>query len=204
MTELSDLVLPASCFLNAVFIVSALFSLLFSAHGHGGAAAGKMTASQRWHSTKLVRHFEARISLLNLSRADMLGRYPLPRLSVAAVAVANCPRQCLGHACVEGACVCPLGLGGVDCSFSFRSIRVFADRKEHPWEGVPPDNTSVLDGWSPGPQVYKEIMDLVPNIRLAVEIGVWRGLSASYIAGVLKARNSGVLLAVDTWYGKEV
>jgi hypothetical protein len=32
-------------------------------------------------------------------------------------------------------------------------------------------------------------------------VGTWKGLSASYLAGYLKLRRSGVLLCVDTWLG---
>ena len=37
---------------------------------------------------------------------------------------------------------------------------------------------------------------------MAVEVGVWRGLSATLIAGAMRARGrGGVLFAVDTWLG---
>jgi hypothetical protein len=34
-----------------------------------------------------------------------------------------------------------------------------------------------------------------------LQVGTWKGLSASHLAGYLKLRRSGVLLCVDTWLG---
>ena len=34
-----------------------------------------------------------------------------------------------------------------------------------------------------------------------IEVGVWKGVSSSYIAGWLKRQGKGVLLSIDTWLG---
>ena len=51
---------------------------------------------------------------------------------------------------------------------------------------------------------YETYAETVKGSRatVAVEIGVWRGLSASHIAGAMKQQGrGGVLFAVDTWLG---
>ena len=59
-----------------------------------------------------------------------------------------------------------------------------------------------LDGWSFTPDdTYVDLVGLT-RATVAVEVGVWRGLSASKIAGALQARGrGGVLFCVDTWLG---
>jgi len=51
--------------------------------------------------------------------------------------------------------------------------------------------------------VYESALDRCasgPN-TVAIEVGVWKGLSASYIAEWMKKQGGGVLFAVDTWTG---
>ena len=58
-------------------------------------------------------------------------------------------------------------------------------------------------GWQTQFQV--EAPKSQPSIQFAappvLQVGTWKGLSASHLAGYLKLRRSGVLLCVDTWVG---
>jgi len=91
---------------------------------------------------------------------------------------------------------CPPGRGGPSCKFGIDSIF---------WEHQPYDNflpfKSELLGWSPKAEVYESICNRLTSFDIIIEVGVWKGLSASHLANCLRRRNSGVLFAVDTWLG---
>jgi hypothetical protein len=57
-----------------------------------------------------------------------------------------------------------------------------------------------LQGWNPAEQLYTRLAETV-NAQFIIEVGTWKGMSASYLASYLKSRRSGVLLCVDTWLG---
>ncbi len=57
-----------------------------------------------------------------------------------------------------------------------------------------------MQGWTPGAAPYDRICNLT-SPQVIVEVGVWKGASAVYLAGCLKRAGSGVLFAVDTWTG---
>ena len=96
---------------------------------------------------------------------------------------------------------CAPGSGGPNCSISRASVPLLA------LEGDDARGLQLrkprLSGWS-----ERAAASLLPalmratNASVAVEVGVWRGLSASYIAGELRNRGlGGVLFAVDTFLG---
>ena len=90
---------------------------------------------------------------------------------------------------------CSPGQGGTGCAFGFSTV--FRDHK--PYEGLTPAPKD-LSGWSAEASVYDGICERVkPSI--IVEVGVWKGLSASHMAGWLKRQGGGVLFAVDSWTG---
>ena len=54
--------------------------------------------------------------------------------------------------------------------------------------------TNFVDGWSvTKAETYGNFV-LLSNATVIIEVGVWRGLSTSYLAASLKARRSGVLV----------
>jgi len=57
-----------------------------------------------------------------------------------------------------------------------------------------------LQGWSTSSTIYHDYLAEVDAVTV-IEVGVWKGLSASHIASWLKKRSSGILIAVDTWLG---
>ena len=94
---------------------------------------------------------------------------------------------------------CEPGFGGPDCSVSRRSIALL--RHHDPYDGLklrPPR----LTGWSKvADSAYFKLISLA-NATVAVEVGVWRGLSASLLAKSMRdCGKGGVLFAVDTWLG---
>ena len=95
---------------------------------------------------------------------------------------------------------CPPGKGGLNCSVSGPSV-VQLLKWHDPYAGIKL-LPNLLTGWSQTrDETYAEMVGL-SHATVAVEIGVWRGLSASLIAGAMQRRGQGgVLFAVDTWLG---
>ena len=59
-----------------------------------------------------------------------------------------------------------------------------------------------LQGWSPSGSVYEDIIaSAQKDVRLIIEVGVWKGLSFSYLTEHLRKQGQGVAFAVDTWLG---
>lgn len=94
---------------------------------------------------------------------------------------------------------CPPGEGGKGCEFKMSTIFFEHNVYEH-MVGTNLPRALDLQGWSPGHEVYDELVAR-SNASLIVEVGVWKGVSASYLAGNLKRAGGGVLFAVDTWLG---
>ena len=94
---------------------------------------------------------------------------------------------------------CAAGRGGPDCTVSrdlipaLRGVDPYASLQLRPLQ---------LTGWSfTSKRTYSGMVDLA-NASVIVEVGVWRGLSASLLAAALRRRRrGGVLFAVDTWLG---
>lgn len=106
------------------------------------------------------------------------------------------------HECPNPPCArhCRAGLGGPGCNVSGKTV--IALHKFHdPYAGLQL-RPNLLTGWSETPdQTYIDMVEL-SAASIAVEVGVWRGLSASHIAQAMKARgNGGILFCVDTWLG---
>lgn len=110
---------------------------------------------------------------------------------------ASCEKSCnedkgFGR-CQDGRCNCALGRGGEDCDFTISTL--YGDHEVY--EGMElreVDNT----GWDNGGPLYGKLVEsLKPNT--VVEVGVWKGASATKLATALKEQDSGVLVAVDTW-----
>lgn len=104
------------------------------------------------------------------------------------------------HACtnndnLQGICTCKPGRAGDKCQFSMKDIY----QHHNPYANFIPRPLD-LQGWSPGKSVYDDItMKLAP--QFIVEVGCWKGLSASYLASYLKDSKAGMLVCVDTWLG---
>ena len=118
----------------------------------------------------------------------------MAKLNWAAVALLI---SLLGFACMTAAeKKCEPGHGGQECELNTATIfyehEPFSDLHLRPKD---------LNGWSPGYEVYKGICDQAHGVQTIVEIGVWKGLSASHLANYLKSQGGGVLFAVDTWTG---
>jgi len=96
---------------------------------------------------------------------------------------------------VNNTCVCAPGRGGSHCQFGMSSIY----HEHEVYQGFHPGRAD-LTGWSPGPAVYDKFCRMA-RAQFIVEVGVWKGLSASHLGGYLKAQGSGALLCVDTWLG---
>eukprot|EP00210_Caulerpa_lentillifera_P001094 g1055.t1 len=95
--------------------------------------------------------------------------------------------------CLAGRCHCSLGFGDEDCSFNIRTL--YGDHEVYKDMKLRSLDTS---GWDQGESLYQQLVDsLEPNT--VVEVGVWKGSSATKLATALKQRNSGVFVAVDTW-----
>ena len=63
---------------------------------------------------------------------------------------------------------------------------------------------SNIQGWFTYPQLYKEVVSTAPTPAHFVEVGVWKGTSASYMA--VEIVNSGKQIkfdCIDTWVGSE-
>ena len=63
---------------------------------------------------------------------------------------------------------------------------------------------SDIQGWFTYPNLYKEVVASAPNQAHFVEIGVWKGTSAAYMA--VEIANSGKDIqfdCIDTWSGSE-
>ena len=110
----------------------------------------------------------------------------------------NCSFSLQGGRCEANGCVCAPGHGGSSCSFRSSTIfyehRVFVDFDRSHLRPLD------LSGWSPPRQTYDKFCRIA-RPQFIVEVGVWKGLSASHLAGYLKDQGSGVLLCVDTWLG---
>ena len=60
---------------------------------------------------------------------------------------------------------------------------------------------ATMNGWGPGEAFYDTILEF-KKVQIALEVGVWKGQSAIYIAEAMKKRDSNsVLVAMDTWLG---
>ncbi len=95
---------------------------------------------------------------------------------------------------------CPAGSGGQSCSINRTIIPLCKTYDAFSNLAL---RTPLLTGWHGGMQ-DSDYVELIRenNVSVAIEIGVWRGLSASSIAKALKTNgNGGVLFAVDTWLG---
>lgn len=97
---------------------------------------------------------------------------------------------------MDNACVCKPGHGGGDCSFNSRALYY-----EHEvWDPHFVPRTMDMSGWASEASIYEDAASSI-NATLIVEVGTWKGMSASFLAGYLKKKNSGVLVCVDTWLG---
>lgn len=111
-----------------------------------------------------------------------------------------CPNGCGDSGeCSSNRCICKLGFGGPDCSFSlsrvYGELPMYAALKDSP-ELRPLD----LQGWSPEADIYHKYLAAADAVT-AIEVGVWKGTSSSHLAHWLKQQNRGVLVSVDTWLG---
>eukprot|EP00747_Dinoflagellata_sp_TGD_P066089 gnl/TRDRNA2_/TRDRNA2_154646_c0_seq2.p1 gnl/TRDRNA2_/TRDRNA2_154646_c0~~gnl/TRDRNA2_/TRDRNA2_154646_c0_seq2.p1 ORF type:complete len:341 (+),score=36.22 gnl/TRDRNA2_/TRDRNA2_154646_c0_seq2:67-1089(+) len=95
----------------------------------------------------------------------------------------------------EQAWGCGPGRAGKQCSLGLATVF----HEHDPYRNFSPKPID-LQGWSVGPNIYNKVAKLA-KARMIVEVGVWKGLSASYLASYLKEQNEGVLVAVDTWLG---
>jgi hypothetical protein len=91
--------------------------------------------------------------------------------------------------------VCGPGVGGAQCDLSRHTV--FAEHD--PFDGLPILEKD-LQGWSAGPSIYHQVA-AASHATAIIEVGVWKGLSAAYLAQFLRDRGVGVLFAVDTWLG---
>lgn len=95
--------------------------------------------------------------------------------------------DCLSYADNQKEPSCGPGRGGNDCAFSMSMI--FFEHDPYLNFHLRPKD---LDGWSPSADVYVNLCKEV-DAKVIVEVGVWKGLSASYLAGYLKSQGNGVL-----------
>lgn len=93
------------------------------------------------------------------------------------------------------AAACPPGSAGPSCQFNRSTIYFDHDPYRHLTV-----RRLDLQGWTPGAGVYDAQCERMAA-RLIVEVGVWKGASATHLANCLKRAGSGVLFAVDTWTG---
>ncbi|KAK3257414.1 hypothetical protein CYMTET_33498, partial [Cymbomonas tetramitiformis] len=94
---------------------------------------------------------------------------------------------------------CPPGVGGVYCNFTTKEIPALKYQPDV-YSGLELQPLD-LSGWSPNYTVYEKAVQLT-RPRLAVEVGVWKGRSATYIAhAMMNVTGGGLLLCVDTWLG---
>lgn len=145
-------------------------------------------------TTKTVRRFactrkmtNAMYSLLVLLLCNVL----------CIVTASNCPNGC-GHAKGWGvcspseqtsvlkvhpeSCLCTAGHGGRDCGFCLETLYF----SEKPWENLEMKPLE-LQGWNPRQGLYRQLLDRIqPNF--IIEVGIWKGLSTSMLAG--KVQNS--------------
>lgn len=96
---------------------------------------------------------------------------------------------------VSAAHLCGPGRAGKNCSLGLATVF----HEHDPYHGFSPQKID-LQGWSPGPNIYETLAKMA-KARMIIEVGVWKGTSASYLAKTLKEQNEGVLFAVDTWLG---
>lgn len=111
----------------------------------------------------------------------------------------GCPNNCNaaqgGGSCVANACVCAAGYGAGDCSFSSKTLFF----EHNIWDEFVPRPVD-YGGWASAQSIYQKVAASI-NATFMVEVGTWKGMSASFLAGFLKEKNSGVLVCVDTWLG---
>jgi hypothetical protein len=97
---------------------------------------------------------------------------------------------------ISNTCKCLPGHGGINCSFSMASIffehNVYSDFR--------PERELDLQGWSDPEPIYRNVTNLIKP-QFIIEVGTWKGLSASIFARYLKSQKSGVIVCVDTWLG---
>ena len=96
-------------------------------------------------------------------------------------------------------CPCRPGSAGENCTVNRDLVPVLRDLDQYASLRLRPLQ---MTGWSAtDDRTYSDMVELA-NASIIVEVGVWRGLSASLLAGALKRRRcGGVLFAVDTWLG---
>ena len=95
---------------------------------------------------------------------------------------------------------CSPGTGGFNCSVSGPGV-IQLYKWHEPYAGLEL-RPLLLTGWSlTSNGTYAKMVERA-DVTVAVEIGVWRGLSATHIARAMQRRGKGgVLFAVDTWLG---
>lgn len=134
------------------------------------------------YTPKIIEYDEQKIQTLNQTRTEWSS---------------GCPEDCGAFRgwgiCDEARCICYEGHGGSDCGIN---LEVFYGDHDVYWNlTLQPLDVS---GWDLGGDLYRLLVERI-NPNLVVEIGVWKGASATKLAMALKEQGAGVLLAVDTW-----